>query len=333
MNNGEAKRQSEKTRDIIEKTRGATDWPDLSRMKELCLHWQRLSQSLAIPLPLLGSMTTELDRLSRSISAVTGVYSPVANLSEALRSLRPPESNAIAEVMHRTVEALRPFAEVTHYMVEALRPYSEDLKKLVENERMAKLILELGFVPHGELWAHFANLEVEEGKAAEFASGLVHSCWDKLKQALVLDDGTCMHDEKLAALFAQMLAAHEAGFYEVVRAAMPGALERAMRVAFAPDKPPRISKWIKQDVGNLSLSNIGGIEGFRLWKILVEHTFARFDNDEDADAIQFPNRHSAAHGGGRQVANVIDSLNSILLTHFVIQLANVQKKVREADAA
>ncbi len=57
---------------------------------------------------------------------------------------------------------------------------------------------------------------------------------------------------------------------------------------FRSDKPPRISKWIKQDVALVIVRTFGGIEGFRLWKILVEHTFARFDNDEDADESSSP---------------------------------------------
>jgi hypothetical protein len=266
----------------------------LFKMEETRSHWERLSQSLAITSPPHSPVTMELNRLSRSIGAMTGHLSPVADFSETLRRLHIPQFNAFAEAMRRSTEALL--------------PYGDAFKKLSEDERIANVILDLGFVPHGELWVHFADIEFDEDEA-------------------------CMHDEKLARHFEQMLAAHDAGLYEVVRAAMPGVLERAMRVAFAPDEPPKIGKWIKQDVGYLSPADFGGIKGYRVWKILVQHTFAPFEKDEDADAIRFPNRHSAAHGGGRQIANVIDSLNAVLLSHFVIELANVQKIVREADVA
>lgn len=287
----------------------------LFKMEETRSHWERLSRSLAITSPLRSPVTMELERLSRSIGAMMG---PTADFSETLRCLHAPQFNAFAEAMRRSTEALRPYGNL--------------FEELGEDERIANIILELGFVPHGELWIHFADVEFDEDEATAFACQLAHDCWGELKPALVLDNESCMHDEKLAKHFEQMLAAHDADLYEVVRAAMPGVLERAVRVAFAPDEPPKLNEWIKHGVGNLSPADIGGIKGYRVWKILVQHTFASFKNDEDADAIQFPNRHSAAHGGGRQVANVIDSLNAILLSHFVIELANVQKKVREVDA-
>lgn len=225
------------------------------------------------------------------------------------------------------------FEDLAQRSAEVFHPFGEALTSMHENERIAGVILEFGIVPHGELWTFFAAIDANEEDKVALAVRLAHECWEPLKVAIALETDGCMGDEKLARLFGQMLNAHERGDHEIVRTAMPGALERAMRVAFAPTEPPKIDYWIRKHVGELPLDAIDGLRGFRVWKILVEHSFKGFRDDAHADTIPFPNRHTAAHGGGRQMASVIDSLNALLLTHFVIKLAAAQRYHRDSDAA
>ncbi len=110
----------------------------------MCLHWRTPFTITSHPVALAGLYDDGTGSAKPFNQRGDGGLFARGQPFRSAAQLASPESNAIAAGMHRTVEALRPFAEVTHYMVEALRPYSEDLKKLDENERMAKLILELG---------------------------------------------------------------------------------------------------------------------------------------------------------------------------------------------
>src|SRR5713226_6818236 len=78
------------------------------------------------------------------------------------------------------------------------------------------------------------------------------------------------------------------------------------------------SKWVR-DVGELPCDVVP--DGWRVWSVLEEDGFAHCGTDEAADARRFPNRNAAAHGAGGRLADVVDSLNSVLLAHFVITMA------------
>jgi hypothetical protein len=46
-------------------------------------------------------------------------------------------------------------------------------------------------------------------------------------------------------------------------------------------------------------------------------------DDSSADETPYPQRHAAAHGFGTKISNTVDSMNSVLLAHFVITTASV----------
>ena len=56
-------------------------------------------------------------------------------------------------------------------------------------------------------------------------------------------------------------------------------------------------------------------------KVLVDNTFKHCGDDDSADSASFPNRNATAHGAGGKLLDIVDSLNNLLLTHFVISAA------------
>lgn len=290
----------------------------LAVLPAIKVEFDKLPPAIRSPDLFQNCISNEIQRLGHSLASIPEW--PYAALTESMLSIQQPRLAACADVARR--------------LTEALHALSEPLKCLQEDNRVAEIVLELGFVPHGALWAFFAEFEGSPEDRAAIAEDLAHKAWRDLKDALVVDQDGCMGDEKLTRLYAQMLVAHDNGLYELVRSAMPGALERGQRVSFAPARAPRdLRKWLETEGCALTSEALGGIRGYRVWKVLLDHTFAPFQQDEEADAIKFPNRHSAAHGGGKQVATVVDSLNAILLTHYVIELAQALKVVRKAHAA
>lgn len=244
------------------------------------------------------------------------------------------QSSAIAALARQVNTNISVLSDALRASALALRPFGEAFARMAEEQKTANFILELGFVPHDELWAHIVDMQGEEdGSSEDRAARIAVACWPRLCQDLALSDSDCLNDQKLAALYQQMLASHEAERYEIVLTGLPTALERCVRLAVTPGSPRKLFQWIRDDVGELPMPVIGGIRGFRVWKIIVEHTLANFQTDQDADAIKYPNRHVVAHGAGSQPAGVVQSLNAILLTHFVIRLARAVINHREGVSA
>jgi hypothetical protein len=215
-----------------------------------------------------------------------------------------------------------------------LRPSGEMLLRLAEEKRIAEFILELGFVPHGELWGYISDVEVPvDSDLAEFSSRLVAEIWPELRSRLALSVEDCFGDAKLYATFQQMIDAHDEGLHEMTLLALPSAIERAVDKARQHSEKGRTFDWIRVEVAKLPVGAVGGIRGYRVWKILLDHTFADCWSDAEADAVPYPNRHASAHGKGSQIATAIHSLNAILLTHFVITVAKAVYDYRDQEAA
>lgn len=263
-----------------------------------------------------SSFAREMARFQNDLAGMT--RSSVA--SAFVKQLQTPQITALSDALRDSVLALRPFGDA--------------FLRMAEEERTAKFILELGFVPHDELWDHItADSEEDAEPAEERAAKIALACWPQLHEQLALDPSGCLNDGKLSALYQQMLTAHDRGDYEIVLTGLPTALERSVRIAVPPGSPRRVFDWISEDVAELPMPMVGGLRGFRVWRVLVDHTFASFSSDQDADLIKFPNRHVVAHGAGSKPADVVQSLNAILLTHFVIRLAAAAIDYRKSDAA
>lgn len=205
------------------------------------------------------------------------------------------------------------FAEIA----ERFKPFSQAIHNLVGDEKTAKRIKEIGLVPHPVLWPYFDDELLEEySDAASF----VAQNWCDLKTKLEISPEDTFQDKRLLTLYNQMMNAHDRGEYEIVFAALPTLFERSVRLAQNMTVRKSVSRWIKEDVGELPF-NIIGYKGFRIWRVVTDNTFASIYTEADADALHYPNRHISAHGVGSQPTDIVKSLNTILLSHYVINLA------------
>ena len=224
----------------------------------------------------------------------------------------------------RIARALAPSAEALHSNGEAALLHAED-------QRIADLVLRLGFVPHGELWHDFAEIDETGMDAREFALRTAEQIWPGLRSRLALTRQDCLNDDRLFAEFGEMLRGHDNGLFGLARNSLPAVIGRAIRCVRRPNEPSRECEWLRREVGKLPIAVVGGFRSFRVWKILFDKTFDSCWADVDANAIGFPNRHALAHGYGSLVATAIDSLNAILLAHFVIDLTKAARDRREEE--
>jgi hypothetical protein len=271
----------------------------------------------------LGSgIAAELRRLQESMAVFRvdpKLTRAVSDFSSSLKHFQP-QFQAISKAIEIAAGRLRPAADI--------------LQRLAEDERIAQFILDLGFVPHGEIWDYIIEIDrPESSDIASFSEQLVCQIWPKLAQNLRLEMQKCMGDAKLYETYSQMLAAHSTGLYEMVMNSVPTVLERSVSLARRDGEPIRTFEWLKTEVAELPIYLAGGSRGYRVWEILIDHTFASCWKDADADATRYPNRHAAAHGIGKRVASNIDSLNAILLTHFVITTAHAVREYKSPKAA
>lgn len=294
-----------------------------------------------------SKLVREFQKQSNLGSSLTKLLEPTINrtlatelerLHQSLQTLRfAPQFG----VMHQQStswlltyqQQLSALSSALQAATDALRPHSELFCRLAEEEQVAEFIVQLGFVPHGELWEYLARLETEGLKPNPISSQqLVLEVWPQLRPRLTLTNDQCLGDKRLTALFEQMLQSHEAGLFELCMCALPAGIERAINLANTPGETIRTFDWIKSEVASIPLQYIGGIKGYRFWRILVEQTFAQCWTDQDAESRKYPNRHAAAHGIGAKLATNVDSLNAILLVHFVIRLASSVKRYRTSQS-
>jgi hypothetical protein len=285
-------------------------------------HQANLAASLARLQVFARSMTAELQQLRHLI--------PVFRPDPLLESLHRQLADQAA-AHHQQFSAL--FAAV-EAATASLRPSADMIRRLAEEERVADFIRELGFVPHGELWEHLADLDKPASTHLPgFTERLASEIWPTLRPRLQLSQDACLGDAKLALTFEQLMLAHEAGWHEIALSTVPTVLERAINVVRQPGEKDRTSDWIEHEVGVLPIECVGGMRGYRVWQILIDHTFASCWSDAEADAKKYPNRHASAHGIGLKLASNVDSLNAVLLAHFVITMAKAVGDFRKELAA
>jgi len=206
--------------------------------------------------------------------------------------------------------------------------FAETLAPVVEEQRIQKRIMDLGFVPHAVLFNHLENVEKHSGVAIDdFSQALAGEIWPKVKGSLRLSMDESLADEKLFCTFDEMIRAHEAGLYQLTAPSAFFVIERAVRlVRQDAEKKAPTKDWFYRGLDDLPfyvLSPQWRRGWFGVWEILREHSFAYCRDDSSADETPFPQRHAAAHGFGTKIYNSVDSINNVLLAHMVITTASV----------
>jgi hypothetical protein len=187
-------------------------------------------------------------------------------------------------------------------------------------ERVAKIILEVGFAPHPEMFDVFSDQTLPaDVTMSVFSQTLANSLWPKLRSRLELSLADCLSDEKLFHTFNDLMKAHDSGLYQITIPAAVLVIERAALVA-QRHREAKTMKWLDAEIGKLPCTALPR-SSWRIWSILLEYMFAQCWSDVQADAIPFPNRHASAHGRGKRLASIVDSLNAVLMAHFVIASA------------
>jgi hypothetical protein len=252
----------------------------------------------------------EIERFRETILAVT---ESVTRMQEPFARLAESMEEPLARFTRFAESMAEPFARWAESMEKVLAP-------LAEEHRVAQVILELGFIPHAELFKLFANVDKpSDVRVGEISQQLALDFWPKVRPRLELSLGDCLGDQKIFCSFNEIVRAHDSGLYQLTTPGAASVIERAARLAQRHwSKTEKPSQWLEADLCELPCTHV---RGWRALSVLIEQTFMDCWNDAEADAIPYPNRHAAAHGFGARISSVVDSLNAVLAAHFVITAA------------
>ncbi len=199
-------------------------------------------------------------------------------------------------------------------------------QRLVELQQFETAMERMGLVAHPILLElHKARPDIVD------VDRLATDTWEELRGKLARIAAQ-FGDARAAAVFEDMIAAHEARLYELVPIAAASLMERILGLVRRDGTPKKRDEWLESVVGRLSPWQLGGLPGIRVYQILLKHTFVQCWADSTADSMPYMNRHALAHGRGTKRATVRDSLNSLLLAHFVFWLSIVVRDEPESPA-
>jgi hypothetical protein len=279
---------------------------------------------------LAGRLNPTVNDCQLEVSEVTQAFNGVFEHlhSEFERSYAPIR----AEMERVGVEVARMFAArqasfecLRESIIQRYAAFAETIAPVVEEQRIRKWILDLGFVPHAVLLDHLGNVEKPSHLTIdEFSQALADEVWPKVRASLQLSIEDCLGDPRIFRTFDEIIRAHEAGLYQLTAPSAFFVIERAARLAQRDPQRKKTFDWLKNGLGDLTLYDVptqwrsGWTE---VWALLYEKTFCHVQTDDDADSFPFPHRHASAHGIGGKINDKRDSINCVLLAHFVISAA------------
>ncbi|MGB7098916.1 MAG: hypothetical protein WBD95_09125 [Xanthobacteraceae bacterium] len=266
-------------------------WISSDRVADLREALACFSESAAEPVAHLVRLTEQVASWNAHMAEI---FAPIARWNEQM------------------TEMLKPVARLSEHLVEVLEPF-------LEGQRVAQTILELGLLPNAEMIELVTDMGLPEGAISEVSEWIALDFWPKLRPQLELSLEECLGDQKLFVSFSELVHAHDHGFYQLTIPSAASVIERAVRSAQRHgQKVSKPMRWLDANLRELPCTHV---RSWRVLSIVMEQTFAQCWTDAEADTIRFPNRHAAAHGLGAKLHGVVDSLNAVLLAHFVITAA------------
>lgn len=273
--------------------------------------------------------TAHVTRMAEEIAAqIAETFAPIARWNEQMAEVLEP----VARWSEQIAEAIGPITRWGEQMTEVLAPVAawgehlaEALAPFLEEQRVAQVILHLGLLPHAEMIRLLAGIEKpSEENVTETAERIAVDLWPKLRPILELSLSDCLDDEKIFRSFNELVRAHDAGLYQLTTPAAASVIERAVRLAQRHGtKTNTPIHWLEVELLELPCTHV---RSWRVLSVLSEQTYAHCRTDAEADTIQYPNRHAAAHGFGARTSTVVDSFNAVMAAHFVITAASAYEK-------
>lgn len=152
------------------------------------------------------------------------------------------------------------------------------------------------------------------------------SIWTELKIKLTLEKCDCFKDECLFYTYGDLLEAHDREMYNLSDAVLVKIFERAMNF-YEPDKDLRPKEKLKNKMGKIPVSKIKLTHfDVALFAFLSEHFTKR--SEKFSGHTYHPNRNITAHGLDSKELVIFDSINCVLLAHWIIEMIN---KITTAD--
>jgi hypothetical protein len=239
------------------------------------------------------------------VAAVHPTYAGLSyEVSEYLRSL--------AKEAQKSFDYLESFYRS---QIGNFQKIAEQVSALVESDQLAKNCIQLGMFPHSAVLRGLRDFK-RNGVSISNFDELHSGVWPKLKEALILESSRYAAEIDRRVI-REAIHANEVELFNLVPPSMFAHIERASRALMAKlGVSGQIDDWLMKEIGELGLSEIGGLQNMELYRHLCRGAYESVRSIEVADQIHFPNRHAVIHGIAER-SHRIDSINAVLFGNFV----------------
>ena len=297
--------------------------------------------------------------VSRTTAAYTRPYDDlIATVSRTMAAYTRPYDDLIATVSRTSLhEALRrrtvsrtmaaytrPYddliATVSRTMAAYTRPYASQIamqrrladltNPYIEARRRGQLLERHEWFPHHTMPEFLFGGHIDDADFNALVLAYYRENWAEVRQMIEQNLSDCPVDGETKAAFHEALDSHESGRYLSVCRNLIPEMERVVRIHLYGNKVGSFSVEKQMNIyfGNLPVSVLPDRSlGWIGFKYLQSHLYAHIKDEADRERYvnhQIPNRHAAIHGLVTY-DNVHNSLNSIFVADYVLQLITVWK--------
>lgn len=250
----------------------------------------------------------------------------------------------VFEAISNISEAYRPIVELGR-QVQAIfenlsTSYAEPLKRLVLEGKKCERLESAGWLvhyssPYALVEAEPASLEDLDARIEEY----YRTEWPAIREDFAQRVGLYEVDDEARAVFAEALAAHDAGLFRCPARLLYPEIERLARKEIhggAMDKMASQDR-LREAIGGLTPNEFpgAGIAGLHFYRKLTKHLYANI-NDKDAleriSADPVPNRHATVHGLATY-SSFKSSINALIVADYLFRAISTIKQLETDQSA
>ncbi|GAA6211666.1 hypothetical protein NBRC116602_14070 [Hyphomicrobiales bacterium 4NK60-0047b] len=148
----------------------------------------------------------------------------------------------------------------------------------------------------------------------------LNTIWSELRENLCLEKNACFNDDSLFFTYKDLLDGHENKLYNLSDGALAKIVERTMILAVPEHNTSKVGNKINTFFNPVPLSRIGGRYDWALLMFLAK-PFTTTSKNFSGHRYH-PNRNIISHGVKLDKLVIFDSINCVLLAHWIIDKTN-----------
>jgi hypothetical protein len=266
---------------------------------------------------------------------------PLDDLREQL------EKTLISHQLTSTVNLLnREIDRLATGIADAYSPLEGFFEELAIVEHQDRLLDKAGFLPHVTTPLQLIDeCENDAERLSDLLEQHYRENWPEVRNRFIARIDSYELDGEVKEIFSEALIAHEAGLYRLVCRGLFPEIERIARLELKDpvstntdvkeSSSGNVIRFLQKIAGDMQMSDLEpqGYLGLRLFLRLTDHLYMTVRDDQlaalKADAV--PNRHAAIHGLV-VYQSFKNSLNTLFMTDYIMQIVRVIKKQKRLDS-